>query len=77
MSEKKFYGEIQKNSLERIRISLNEFKETEYIDIRLWWSKDGQEGTFSPGKKGITIKFDLLKEFRTILNRAFTELIEE
>jgi hypothetical protein len=48
-----------KNKREQIRIALNEYQGHEYIDIRTFYSTDGQ---FKPSSKGITLKKELYPE---------------
>jgi len=77
MSEKKLFGEIFKNPLEKIKISLNEFKEVEYLDLRVWYSPtDGQGDDFKPSQRGITVKLEDLKEFKNIVDKACKELVK-
>lgn len=48
-----------KNKQEQIRISLNEYKGHQYIDIRTFYLKDGK---YLPGPKGVTLKKELYAE---------------
>lgn len=48
-----------KSQREQIRISLNEYKGHEYIDIRSFYESDG---VFRPSKKGVTLRVELLPE---------------
>lgn len=50
---------FEKNKREQIRISINEFKGTEYIDIRTFYQENGQ---FKPSGKGVTLKKELYPE---------------
>lgn len=53
---------IERNNREQLRIGLNEYLGTNYIDIRIFYLKDGK---YLPSRKGITISkdqyFDLLR----------------
>jgi len=51
--------EIQKNTLEKIRIEKREYKGREFVDIRTYYL-DGNE--WKPTQKGVTFKPDRLKE---------------
>ena len=50
---------FEKNKKEQIRISLNEFKGHQYIDIRTFYL-DGAD--FKPSSKGVTLKKELYPE---------------
>lgn len=77
MSEIKKYGEVIKNPLEKIIISHNEFKDVEYLDLRIWYSPtDGQKDDFKPSQRGITVKLEDLKEFKKIVDLACESLLK-
>jgi len=52
--------EIAKNSQERIRFQLTEFKGKQYADLRVYY-EDGDE--WKPTKKGLTLSPDIWPEF--------------
>lgn len=52
--------DIQKNSLERIRIQRSEYKGHELIDIRVYY--EAENGEWKPSKKGITFSLSLANE---------------
>ncbi len=52
--------DIQKNSLERIRIQRSEYKGHELIDIRVYY--EAENGEWKPTKKGITFSLSLANE---------------
>lgn len=52
--------DIQKNSLERIRIQKTEYKGKEYIDMRVFYQD--KNGNWKPSPKGITFSPGLLKD---------------
>jgi len=65
-------GEIQKNTTEKIRVSLSEYKGHKFIDVRVYFEDD--TGEWRPTKKGVAISkdnidplIDLLKEGKTKL----------
>jgi hypothetical protein len=49
-------GEIQKNSTEKIRVSIESYKGHEFIDVRVYYEDD--TGEWRPTKKGIAIAPD-------------------
>ena len=78
MSLKKIYKEIPKSSTEKIIVSLSEWSDLEYVDIRLWYDASGGRNTeWKPGKKGITIKPEFLEDLKEGINLAISELLGE
>ena len=76
MGLKKIFREIPKNSTEKIVVSLSEWNGSEYVDIRLWYDTSGGQNTdWKPGKKGITIKIEFLKDLREGIDLAISELL--
>ena len=61
-------GEIQKNSTEKIKVTLSEYKGYEFIDVRVYYEDDS--GEWRPTKKGIAIAPDKVKELMDLLTRA-------
>lgn len=51
---------FQKSKTEQVRISINEYRGHEYIDIRIFYLSDDDK--FLPTKKGVTVKKDLYPE---------------
>ncbi|MFC2169959.1 transcriptional coactivator p15/PC4 family protein [Acidobacteriota bacterium] len=52
--------EFNKNSVEKVKITLQEFKGHKLLDIRVYYEKDKNE--FLPTKRGISLSLDLLSE---------------
>ncbi|MGA3845976.1 transcriptional coactivator p15/PC4 family protein [Ralstonia nicotianae] len=46
--------DIQKNSRERLRIQVKEYKGLSYVDLRVWFV--GGDGTYAPSSKGVMLK---------------------
>ncbi|VWD17370.1 transcriptional coactivator p15/PC4 family protein [Burkholderia contaminans] len=61
-------GEIQKNSRERLRITVGQYKGHEYIGIRIWFV--GEDGQYRPSRSGVTLKPTLLPQLMQALDRA-------
>jgi hypothetical protein len=57
--------EIEKNSREKIRISLSEFKGKKLIDMRIWYVD--KEGEYKPSKKGLSISIDKYDELKNAI----------
>lgn len=51
-------AEIQKNSRERLRITVGQYKGHEYVGIRVWYV--GTDGEYRPSKSGVTLRPALL-----------------
>lgn len=58
-------GEIQKNATEIIRVSKENYKGKEYLDIRIYFQND--EGEWKPTKKGVTFSPEKADELIEIL----------
>ena len=59
---------IDKNTREKIFISLRVYKGIELIDIRVFWSPDGKK--WNPSKKGVSINRDKLPMVIGALHKA-------
>ena len=64
----KIIAKIRKNALEEIRIGLNEFKNKEIIDLRVWLELPS--GDFIPTKKGIAFSKECLASLLKGLKRV-------
>jgi len=65
-------AEIDKNTMETIRVQVTEFKGKTYVDCRVFFT--GDDGERHPSKKGITLTADLVDEVVTALQEAKAEL---
>jgi len=73
MSEEKtkLVAEFQKNSLEKVRVHLQEFRGQSYCDIRVWVAeKAGQSGAECATHKGLTLSTEVLPDLIRALNEA-------
>lgn len=52
---------IEKNKTQKIKISLNEFKENKFLDLRIFYYNDDEE-IYKPTKKGISISIDKIDD---------------
>jgi len=69
MTEKqRFITEFEKNSLEKVKIHLQQWKNQNYIDVRVFYLDE--EKTENPTKKGICLKVELLPQFTQALQQA-------
>lgn len=63
-------GEMQKYTLEVIRVTLGEFKEKQRIDIRTYFQPDADPDKWIPTKKGINISLDTWGEFKDLVEKV-------
>ncbi len=61
-------GEWARNSRETIRVSLDEFRGRQTIDLRSWWRDDG--GNLRPGRSGLTLAVRHLPALADALAKA-------
>ncbi|WP_460901313.1 transcriptional coactivator p15/PC4 family protein [Paraburkholderia jirisanensis] len=52
--------EVQKNARERVRISVDQYKGHEYVNIRTWFVDAA--GEYRPSKNGVTLKPSLIPQ---------------
>ncbi len=62
-------GEIEKNSLQKIRVTSETYKGHDFVDIRVYY-RDEAEDDYKPSKKGIAISPDKIEELIALLKKA-------
>ncbi len=65
-------GEIERNPTEVLRVSLENFKGRDYIDLRIYYQDEN--GEWKPTKKGVTVAPDKLDDVINFFNKAKEEL---
>ena len=65
-------AELDKNQKEKIRISIEEYRRSRFVDCRVYW--EDQEGQWRPSKKGIALNGGCLNEVINALQKARLEL---
>lgn len=71
MENQRLIAEFNKNSLEKVRIVLTEFKGKKLLDIRVYYdASENEEPDWRPTKKGISISLDLIDELLKGLEKA-------
>lgn len=68
-------GEIERNPTEVLRISLENFKGRDYIDLRIYFQDDN--GEWKPTKKGVTLSPDKIEDIIGFFNKAKEELAKK
>jgi len=70
-NESRLIGEFDKNSVEVVRIHIQEFRAMNYFDIRVWASATGEDkGAEKPTHKGLTLNVELLPQLIELLRKA-------
>ena len=65
----KEFKPIQKTDDTQIRVSLKEYKESQYLDIRQYWKPEDKE-EYLPTKSGVTLSVnDTLDEIEELYNQ--------
>ncbi|WP_336042567.1 transcriptional coactivator p15/PC4 family protein [Pseudooceanicola nanhaiensis] len=59
---------IKKNSREELRVTLDEFRGHHLVNVRVFY--DAGDGEMKPGKQGIAVKVELLRELLAALDAA-------
>ena len=67
----KVIRDIEKNSSNKIRISLTEFKGNNFVDLRVYY--EDEEGEYKPTKKGVALKPELIPQVIEALQEAERE----
>lgn len=65
-------GTIRKNSHEELRISIDEFRGMTLVSLRVWFQAG--EGEMRPGRQGLALRPEALREVLAALHRADVEL---
>ena len=59
---------IAKNSREEIRLSLDDFKGQQLVNLRVWFT--AEDGTMRPGRQGIAFRLELLPAVLAALGKT-------
>ncbi len=65
-------AEIKKNEKERIRISVETYRGSQFVDCRVYW--EDQEGEWRPSRKGIALSPDTIDLVIEALQKAREKL---
>lgn len=72
----KLLATIARGATEQLQISLSEFKEKKYLDLRIFYTTDSGS-TWLPTKKGVTVSPENLELLKEAIDKAITELASE
>jgi len=71
MEKQQLIDQFEKNTIENIKVNLQEWKGKKYIDIRVWIKSDNEGGGADIAtKKGLTLSIDLILELIEVLQKA-------
>ncbi len=70
----KILATIPRNATEQLQISINSYKEKQYLDLRIYYTTD-EGGTWLPTKKGVTVSPDNLQTLKEAVEKAMEELL--
>lgn len=71
MSEQQLIDQFDKNSVEKIKINLQEFRGEKYLDVRVWIQPDpGENSGEIATKKGLTFHCELIPDLIAALEKA-------
>ena len=62
---------IRKNVREELRVSVDEFRGHQLINMRVWF--EGEDGRMRPGKQGLALRLGLLRDLCAALEKAVTK----
>ena len=72
--EPKLLATIPRNTTEQIQISINSYKNKQYLDLRVYYTTDDGEN-WLPTKKGVTISPENLVALKDAVEEAMQELL--
>ncbi len=64
--------EIQKNLKERLRVSIEEYRGSKFIDLRVYF--EAEDGEWRPTKKGIALNHECIDSVIQALQEASNKL---
>lgn len=78
MENQRLVDQFNKNSVEMVKVHLQEWKSQAYFDVRVWYSENpGENGAERPTHKGITLNVELLPQLITALQKTQEETDKE
>lgn len=63
-------GEVRKNDLEKVVVSVKEFNGKIFLDARIWWRQVAADTKWNPSKKGICITLESAKDLTGLFAAA-------
>lgn len=72
MSEQEIITSFKKNSLEEVRIAIQEYKGRRYLSIWIWYAAEPE--VWHPSKKGLNLPVELLPELKKAIDAALAKV---
>lgn len=63
---------FSKNSLEEVRIAIQEYRRRQYLSLWIWFKND--EDNWQPSKRGLNLPLDLLPELKKAIDTALAKI---
>jgi len=71
---KELIGEFTKNSLETVRVNLQDYQGQRYLDVRVWRKDSPVDPEAYSTKKGITLNISCLPDLKKLIDRALARI---
>ena len=68
MTDAQIIGEFEKNSRERVRVSIESWRGHSLVNLRVLWHRD--DGEWLPSRKGLAVSTAKLPDLLTLLTQA-------
>jgi len=65
-------AEFEKNLKEKIRVSIEEYRNSRFADLRVYW--ENEQGEWRPSKKGIALNCQCIAQVIEALQKARKKL---
>jgi len=66
---------FSKNSMEEVRVSIQEYKGRRYVSLWVWFKND--EDNWQPSKKGLNLSLDLLGDLKKAVDTTVAKIAFE
>lgn len=77
MKNNQLVHEFRKNSFERVKVELSNYRGIDVIDIRVYYISDVANDEWKPSPKGITMRVDRIPELKKAIDKAHKEWQEQ
>ena len=75
MADAKLLAAIERSDTEQLQISISEYRGKSYLNMRIFYTTDGQ--TWLPTKKGVTFTPEQIDMLEEAIQEAKKEFMEE
>ena len=77
MQNNQLVYEFKKNSFERVKVELSNYRGIDVISIRVYYISDVAKDEWKPSPKGLTMRSELIPELKKAIDKAFEEWQEQ